>query len=193
MSVSIYEPAPSDAKRETVAALNPVARERAPNLTLKLDALAGSDSFGLPFRRSLVIDAPGAQVEIASAAGPVDIPVALADFDIANAAPDALGTVEFVAATALLSGAGAVPAGSLMIRSGDFVLSGGSSMIAQNESAADAVGPVDIAVSGELRLLGNPSGVPQTLSSSICPPTYSPQVPYCRPTRKWSKAGFLNR
>jgi len=129
-------------------------------------SIVGGDVFVLGdlggLSSAIVVAAPGAQVEIASAAGPVDIPVELSGFDAANAAPGALGTVEFVAATALLNGTAEVPAGSLTIRGGQFVLSGGSRILAQNESGADAVGPVDIAVSGDLRLLGNPGGFPQT-------------------------------
>jgi len=133
-------------------------------------SVVGGDVFVLgdlgSLSSAIVINAPGAQVEIASAAGPVDIPVELSGFDVTSAGPGTLGTIEFVAATALLNGTTAIPAGSLTIRGGEFVLSGGSRILAQNKSAADAVGPVDIAVSGDLRLLGNPGGSPQTLIQS---------------------------
>lgn len=115
------------------------------------------------FTSETVIDAPGAQLELAAAAGPIDIPVALADFDLAAADPEALGRIEIGSATVDMSGTADIPAGSVMIRGGEFVLYGGSAIYAENRADAPAVGPVDIAVSGALRVFGTNGVDPPTL------------------------------
>jgi filamentous hemagglutinin family protein len=98
----------------------------------------------------ILIDSPGSKLEIASAAGPVDIPVALGDLDMDGVEPGTLGTVDVFGATLLMSGVGATPSGGVTIRAGRFVLEGKSQIVARNNaSAAPAAGPIDIAVTGD--------------------------------------------
>ena len=120
--------------------------------------ISGESRFGAD-----VIAAPGALLEIAAAAGPIDIPVALADFDLDTVDPAALGVVEiFAFAKVRMSGTadGVTPSGGVLIRAGKFVLSGDAQIHAKNESSTVAAqGPIDIAVSGDLILQGSDSKI----------------------------------
>jgi filamentous hemagglutinin family protein len=129
-------------------------------------SIVGGDVFVTGDFAELVIRSPGAHLEVAAAAGPIDIPVALADLDMETVEPGTLGVISAFNATIDMSGAGETPAGSVLIRGGRFILSGGSVLMAQNPSDADAVGPIDIAVTDDLRLLGTPVGFSQTLIQS---------------------------
>src|SRR5262249_44789404 len=107
-----------------------------------------------------VIAAPGASLEIAAAAGPVDIPVKLDDFDVRSVDPAALGTVGISHyATVQMGGevgaADQTRAGRVVIRGGQFSLTDYSQLLAKNDSPMPALGPVDIAVASDLHL-GDP-------------------------------------
>jgi filamentous hemagglutinin family protein len=115
-------------------------------------SIVGGDVFvtGQPgFGVADVIAAPGALLEIAAAAGPVDIPVSLVDFDLDAVDPAALGLVSISAfAKIQMSGADETPSGGVLIRSGAFVLASDAQILAKNNAdTAAAQGPIDIAVS----------------------------------------------
>jgi len=127
-------------------------------------SIVGGDVFisGQPgFSVAGVIDAPGALLEIAAAAGPVDIPVSLADFDLDATDPAALGLVSISAfAKVQMSGDDETPSGSVLIRGGAFVLASDAQIHAKNDAdTAAAQGPIDIAVSGDLVLDGSNSQI----------------------------------
>jgi filamentous hemagglutinin family protein len=115
--------------------------------------VTGRPGFGVPD----VISLPGASLEIAAAAGPVDIPVALSDFDLDAADPATLGLVNISTfAKVRMSGVGETPSGDVLIRGGHFMLASDAQILAQNRAdAAPAVGPIDIGVSGDVVLEGN--------------------------------------
>jgi filamentous hemagglutinin family protein len=107
-----------------------------------------------------VIAAPGATLEIAAAAGPVDIPVKLTDLDLGAVDPALLGRVKIsTSAKVNLSGVGETPAGRVVIRGGHFALESNAQILARNDSGTAAVGPVDIAVTGDLELRGSNSQI----------------------------------
>jgi filamentous hemagglutinin family protein len=119
--------------------------------------VSGQPGFGIPD----VIAAPGALLEIAAAAGPVDIPVSLADLDLDAVDPAALGLVSISAFAKLrMSGVGETPSGGVLIRGGQFVLASDAQIHAKNNAdTAAASGPIDIAVSGDLVLEGSSSQI----------------------------------
>jgi len=102
------------------------------------------------------IRAPGASVQLASAAGPLYLPLDLRGFDPDSAPPGSLGAVSIDNLGLIdVSSAGGGPVGQVVIRGGQFGLSGGSELRAINESGHPALDPsIDIAVTGAVEIQG---------------------------------------
>jgi filamentous hemagglutinin family protein len=103
--------------------------------------------------------APGASVQLASAAGPAEIPLDLRGFDPNSELLGAVFIDNLVlidvssASNAILGEFGAV--GQVVIRGGQFRLSSGAALRAVNHSDASALNPsIDIAVSGPVDIFG---------------------------------------
>jgi len=115
--------------------------------------VTGRSGFGV----ADVINAPGALLEIAAAAGTVDIPVSLAELDLGAIDSSLLGLVSISnSAKVRVSGSGETPSGGVLIRGGQFVLASGAQIHAKNDAdTAAAAGPIDIAVKGDLVIEGS--------------------------------------
>jgi filamentous hemagglutinin family protein len=100
------------------------------------------------------IRAPGASVQIASAAPGAEIPIDLADLDSQNLAPGTLGDVVFQQDGSIdVSGEGDIPAGEVLIRGERFVLGGDNRIFAEhNHGDTSAVGGIDIDVTGAIQI-----------------------------------------
>jgi filamentous hemagglutinin family protein len=103
--------------------------------------------------RIATIRAPGAKVQLASAAGATDIPLDLATLDPDTAS---LGRM-FVAADAHIDVGGLADgdaAGTIVIRGGKFAIGGGSSLTAVHRGPNAAPTAIDVAVSDEIEVSG---------------------------------------
>jgi filamentous hemagglutinin family protein len=103
---------------------------------------------------SNTISSPGSQVQLASAAAPVEIPLDLRDLDPTVLAPGSLGEVEITQNAFIdVSGSTEVPSGRIVIRGERFVLNGDSTLQATHRlDGADSTGAIDVSVRSDAEL-----------------------------------------
>jgi filamentous hemagglutinin family protein len=107
------------------------------------------------------IRAPGARVQLASAAGEVDIPLDLRDLDPEAVDDGALGSL-FLANDARIDVGGFAEgeaAGTVLIRGGKFTMGGRASLTAVHRGEGAAPAAIDVAVSDEIHLTGSGTSV----------------------------------
>jgi len=98
--------------------------------------------------------ATGGTVQLASVAGPADVPVDASSWDIDSLEPEALGEIDFTdRATVDVSGSGSRGSGRVVIRGGSFRMEWGE-IRALTDAVDGAATGVDIDVAGDLEVDG---------------------------------------